>query len=124
MASYRPSLPFSVPMVVLTPTVTKVAGVSKTVIPAIKDGFTIYGTFRTFGGTERQIDNLYSIEDTAEIETWFRPDITSGSIIALADTVTQSNPNGTQYRVIDEPENINRRNQFMKFKVQREKGNV
>ena len=102
-------------MIVLKPTITKVAGVRSKVIPELKDGFTIYGTFKTYGGTERTVDGLFTIEDTADVETWYRPDITSDCIIALADT-------GAQYQIIDEPENINRRNQFLKFKVQRVKG--
>lgn len=112
---YRPNLPFSVPLVLLKPTVTKAVGVATKVLPDIKDGILIYGTFKTYGGTEKTVDGLLSIEDTADVETWYRPDITSDCIIALADT-------GVKYHIINEPENINRQNQFLKFKVQRVKG--
>jgi len=115
MAFYRPSLPFSTPLILLKPTYTKSGGVRTKVIPPLEDGETIFGTFRTFGGTERKVDGVYSIVDTAEIETWYSPEITSDCIIVLANT-------GAQYQIMNEPENIYQRNQFLKFKVQRIKG--
>lgn len=116
-AQYRPTNPFSVPLILLKPTISVVAGVRTKVLPELQNGILIFGSFKTYGGTEKTVDGLYSIEDTADVETWFRPDITSDCVIALADT-------GTQYRIINEPENIDRRNQFLKFKVQRVKGGV
>lgn len=115
MAYYRPALPFSTPMILLTPTYQKSGGVNKIIIPDLESGSTIFGTFKSYGGTERNVDGVYSIEDTADVETWYRPDITSNCVIALADT-------GAMYQIINEPENINRRNQFLKFKVKRIKG--
>lgn len=102
------------------PTYQKVAGVRKKVLPDLKDGVLIYGSFKTYGGTrsgEKRVDGLMSIEDTASVETWYRPDITSDCVIALADT-------GAKYEIINEPENIDRRNQFLKFMVRRVKGAV
>ena len=115
MANYRPNLPFSTPLVLLKPTYTQVNGVKTKVLPEIADGVMIYGTFKTYGGTEKIIDGIYSMTDTAVVETWYRPDITSDCIIALADT-------GAKFEILNEPENIERRNQFLKFKVQRVKG--
>jgi hypothetical protein len=114
MAFYRPQLPFSTPLVLLKPTYTNSGGVNQKVIPPLENGELIFGSFRTFGGTERKFDGLYSILDTAEIETWYRPDITSDSIIATE--------NGAMYEIMNEPENIYQRNQFLKFKVKRIKG--
>lgn len=115
MAEYRPSLPFSTALIVLKPTHEKVAGVRSKVLPDLKNGFKIYGSFKTYGGTERTEDGLYSIIDTANVETWYRPDITSDCVVVLAST-------GAQYEILNEPENINQRNQFLKFKVRRVKG--
>lgn len=112
--SYRPPLPFTVPLVVFSPTYQTINGVRKKLFP--KEGFLIYGTFKTYGGTERNVDGIYSIEDTANIETWFRPDITSGCRIALA------NDENVVYEIISEPETIDLRNQFLLFKVSRVKG--
>lgn len=115
MSTYRPSLPFSTPLVLLIPTYTNVNGVRKKTFPAVENGFVFYGTFKTYGGTERDVNGVYSVEDTANIETWYRPDITSGCRIAIAGT-------NAVYDVMGEPENIDMRNQFLKFKVSRVKG--
>lgn len=109
---YRPKDNFNVPMKVLVPTYTNVSGVSKKNFPA--DGDLIYGSFKTYGGTERDVNGVYSIEDTANIETWYDPRIKSDCRIKLESGVT--------YEIINEPENIELRNQFMKFKVKRVKG--
>lgn len=114
-AYYRPSVPFTVPLVLLKPTYETVLGVRTKVMPDIKDGILIYGSFKTYGGTDRIIDGVYSVIDTADIETWYRPDITSDCEIALADT-------GEIYEILGQPENLARRNQFLKMKVKRVKG--
>lgn len=111
-ANYRPSLPFSVPLLLLKPTYQTISGVRKKILPDLKDGILIYGSFKTYGGTEQTVNGLYSIVDTADVETWYRPDITSDCIIALADT-------GEKYEILGTPENINRRNQFCKMKLRR-----
>ena len=118
MAQYRPSLPFTTAMIVLKPTYSKIAGVRTKVLPDLANGFQIFGTFKTYGGTrshEKTLDGLLSIEDTATIETWYRPDITTDCVIALAHT-------GAKYEILNEPENIYQRNQFLKFTVRRIKG--
>ena len=115
MAQYRPSLPFSTPLVLLIPTYEKVKGVEKKAFPAIENGVSFFGTFKTYGGTERDVNGLFVVEDTADIETWYRPDIKSNCRIAVATT-------GAAYEILGEPENINMRNQFLKFKVKRVKG--
>ena len=115
MAQFQPSLPYSTTLIVLKPTYTKVAGVRTKTLPDLADGFTINASYKTYGGTEKNVDGLYSIIDTAVIETWYRPDITSDCVIVIANT-------GAQYEILGEPENINRRNQFLRFKVQRVKG--
>lgn len=113
--SYRPSLPFSVPLVLLIPTYTTVSGVKKKAFPTVENGIQFFGTFKTYGGTERDVNGLLSVEDTANIETWYRPEIKSGCRVALAGT-------NTVYEILGEPENIDLRNQFLKFKVTRVKG--
>lgn len=118
MSNYKPSSPFNVPMYLLIPTTTIVKGVEvkKYSEPSLSN--LIYGSFKTYGGTESQDNGVYFVIDTANIETWFRPDIKSDCRICLAE---QSNK---FYEIIGEPENINMRNQFMKFRVQAIKGGV
>ena len=69
----------------------------------------IYCSFRTFGGTEKVVNGVLSVENTAVIETWYRPDIKSDCI--LRDL------NGVDYEILGTPENLNVRNQFMRIKI-------
>ena len=115
MADYRPALPFTTAMILLKPTQTTVNGVHKKTYQSVAQGTQFFGTFKTYGGTEKTVDGIYSVEDTAEIETWYTPDITSGCAVVIAGTTEQ-------YEIINTPENINRRNQFLKFKVRRVRG--
>lgn len=112
MADYRPNVPFSTPMYLFIPQYVTMKGSTKKVYP--KTGELIYCSFKTYGGTERTRNDLYVIENTANIETWFRPDITSECILAT--------PDDARYEIVNEPENIDMRNQFLKFKIRRIEG--
>ena len=113
--SWRPKLSDTIPLILLKPSYGTKHGVAVKTFPAVAQGDTIFGSFKTYGGTERVYDGAYSIEDTAVIETWYRPDIKSDCRIVVAQT-------GAQYEIINEPENISMRNQFTRFKVRRVKG--
>lgn len=120
MTSYRPDLENTIPLVLLTPTYSNNFGVDKKSFPTIEQALLnenniFYGSFKTYGGTEREINGIYSVEDTANIETWYRPDILSNCRVGVPAT-------GGIYEILGEPENINMRNQFLKFKVKRIKG--
>lgn len=127
MSDYRLEIKNPIPLVLLIPkSITQVKGVNKKEYPTIEEALTIkdkngnsinlfFGSFKSYGGTERIVNGIYSIEDTANIETWYRPDINSNCRIARAN-------DGAIFDVINEPENINMRNQFLKFKVKRVKG--
>lgn len=115
MASFKLSGPLSVPLMLLIPKYSDAYGVEKKTYSDIKDGIVFYGSFRTFGGTERDTNGIYSIENTATIETWFRPDIKSNCRIGVLQT-------GAIYDILGEPENIGMRNQFLRFKVIEVKG--
>ena len=115
MARFKLSAPLTVAMVLLVPTYAKVLGVDGKTFPAIKDGIPFNGNFRTFGGTEREVNGIYSIEDTAIVETWYNPAIKSDCRIAIRESEAV-------YEIINEPENVELRNQYMKFRVQRVKG--
>lgn len=115
MAQFKPSTPFNVPLMLLVPTYSKVAGVEKKTFPSLENGTLFYGSFKTYGGTERDVNGIYSIVDTANIECWYRPDIKSDCRIGVPST-------GAVYEVLNEPENVNMRNQYLKFKIRRVKG--
>lgn len=105
------------PLMLLIPMETIKSGVPVKTFPKLTDGILFFGQFKTYGGTERDVNGLYSIEDTAVIECWYRPDIKSNCRIGVPMT-------GAIYEIIGEPENIELRNQLLKFKVRRVKGGV
>lgn len=130
MSDYRLEIKNSIPLVLLIPkSIKQVKGVKKKEYPTIEEALSVkdknnnsinlfFGSFKTYGGTEvkeKVVNGIYVIEDTANIETWYRPDITSNCRIGRAN-------DGAIFDIINEPENINMRNQFLKFKVRRVKG--
>lgn len=110
MKSYKPAAPFNVPLILLQPTCSNKLGAQKKTFPPVSEGKLFYGSFKTFGGTERDVNGVFSLENTAVIDTWYRPDIKSDCHIVVRTT-------GVEYEIIGEPENINMQNQYLKFKV-------
>ena len=108
--SYRPNEPLSTVVELYNPTTTTIKGVP--VKSWSKVGI-IKCIFKTYGGTESASNDVLTVIDTAEITTWYRADIKSDSQIRLGAKI---------YEVIGEPENIEQRNQFLKFKVRGVKG--
>lgn len=115
MAAFKFDEPLSTPLMLLIPTYSESYGVNVKTYPDIENGVLIYGSFKTYGGTERDVNNIYSIENTAIIKTWYRPDIQSDCRIAVIET-------GEIYDILGEPENISMRNQFLQFKVMQVNG--
>lgn len=109
---YKPSKPFITALQILHTETKKINGVvTKTYI----DGEIINGSFATYGGTETTVNGVYSIIDTATIETYYTDKIKSTDRIKrLSD--------GAVFEILGEPENIEMRFLFLKMKVQRVKG--
>lgn len=103
--SYRPKEPFNTVVSLYNPTYDSVKGVTVKEYHLIG---TLNCSFKTYGGTESTVNGQLTVVNTANIETWYRPDITSASQIRLGAKV---------YEVIGEPEDIEQRHQFLKFKV-------
>lgn len=112
MANYKPNGPFNVPMFLFVPTEIESKGSTKK--NYLGEGELIYCSFRTFGGTEHVVNDVLVIEDTAVIETWYRPDIKSNC--KLKDV------NGIEYEILGTPENISKRNQYLRFKIRAIRG--
>lgn len=110
--TYRPSTPFNAPMWLFVPTMISAKGSRKYVYP--ETGEKIFCSFKTYGGTETIVNGVLSVEMTAVIETWYRPDITSKC--ELEDT------SGNRYEILGIPEDIDQRHQFFKFKIRLIKG--
>lgn len=109
--AYRPAAPFNVAFKLLQPTVTNVRGARVKEYPDPKDVQAVFfGSFRTFGGSERMENDVYTVEDTATINAWYDPTIT-------ADCRIYSCLSGKTYEVVGTPENIDMRNQYVSFKV-------
>lgn len=109
MSNYRAIGPFNVPMFLFIPETKTVKGVVKKVYPS--EGELIHCSFKTFGGTEVKSNDVLVIEDTAIIETWYRPDIKPDCI--LKDVA------GLSYEILGTPEDINQRHQCLKFKIRK-----
>ena len=111
---YRPAEPFTVPMFLFIPTTTTVKGSAKKTYPA--QGVQIFCRCRTFGGTETTVNGVLAVENTATIETWYRPDIQSDCVL--------KDVSGLSYEILGTPEDIEQRHQFLRFKVRAIKGGV
>lgn len=110
---YKPFTPFDVAMKLLVPTTTVVKGVTKKVYPtpeSVNDVF--FGNFKTYGGTENFSNDVYTIFNTARIDTWYNPTIKADCQVYICET-------GETYQIINEPENIGMRHQYMQFKVEK-----
>ena len=112
--AYKPTTPFTVPMRILIPTTTRVQGVAQ---KTFTEGGTFFGSFRTFGGSEREINDVIRIDATGTVDTWYRPDIKADCRIKLLET-------GQVYDIISEPEDIDMRHQYLQFKLRKVGGAV
>lgn len=81
----------------------------------------IWANFKTYGGTEKNNNGVITVEDTAQVVCWYRPDIKSDCRIILLDG-SEDTDKAKCYEILGEPENIEQRNMFLKFKVRRLKG--
>lgn len=115
MSRYNPAAPFTTPMKILIPTYQVVKGNRQKVWPDpsnLAEDYLIFGTFRSFGGTDLKQNDLLVVEATGYVETWYRPDITSNVRLYMI-------PTGESYEILGDPENIEMRNQYLKIRVQK-----
>ena len=109
---YKPAMPFNVAMKILIPTYTESYGVPQKAFSEPEESELIFGSFRTFGGSETIRNEVYTIVDTATIDTWFNPNLKSDCRIYLCDS-------GEEYDIISTPEDISMMHQYMQFKVKK-----
>lgn len=109
MRKYRPNTPFATAMQLLVPTSTMVKGVRK---DTWTEGLVFNGSFRTWGGTDSFNNDVYTVVATGTIDTWYDPSIKSNCRVKIIET-------GEVYDIINEPEDINMRHQFLQFRVQK-----
>lgn len=109
MAEYKPQLPFNVPAMLLKRSMRKVNGVNQ---ESFTEKTMFFCAAKSYGGTEKIVNDVYVIEDTWQIDTWFNPAFAKGDRIRFLD-------DNTEFEILATPENINRRGQYMRFKVSR-----
>lgn len=101
------------PLQLQQPILTASYGVNKKTWQNV-DGV-IMANFKTYGGTEINNNGVLSVEDTAQVVCWYRPDIKGDCrLVRLTDNAA--------FEILGEPEDIEQRHQFLKFKVRRIKG--
>ena len=115
MKTYKPSFPYSTAIELLIPTYETKKGVNVKVFPPNQEGIRLNCSFKTYGGTETTNNDVYILEDTAYVETWYRPDIKADCRIKVISS-------GQIYEIMNTPENIDMRSQFCKFKVRAVRG--
>lgn len=111
MADFKQNTPYNVPFFLWQPTYKTVKGVRKKTY--VKNQTTFYCSFKTFGGTEKVINDVVVLEDTGVLETWYDPIILANCQIEIDDQ---------RYEILGKPENINMRNQCMVMRVRAIKG--
>lgn len=115
---FKPAAPFNVPMKLLTVVSSeRVNGALKKVYSDPANSELFYGSFRTFGGIENVQDGVYTLINTATINTWYRPDIKADCRIYLCDTEQV-------YEISGDPEDIDMRHQYLQIKVRKVGGKV
>lgn len=112
MKQYQATVPFNVPALHLKRTTKKVNGINK---ETFTEGTAFFCSAKSYGGTEKVVNGVYVIEDTWQIDAWFNPTFGKGDRIRFLD-------DNTEYEILASPENINRRGQYMRFKVVRISG--
>lgn len=107
MADYKPQLPFNVPAMHLKCTVKTENGMKT---ESFTETSMFFCSAKSYGGTEKVVNDVYVVEDTWVIDTWFNPKFKKGDHIRFLD-------DGCEFEILASPENINRRGQYMRFKV-------
>jgi hypothetical protein len=107
MAEYKPQLPFNVAAMLLKRSMQKVNGANQ---PTFTEKTMFYCAAKSYGGTEKVVNGIVVIEDTWQIDTWYNPNFGKGDRIRF---IGEDN----EYEILASPENINRRGQYMRFKV-------
>lgn len=108
--SFQPNLPFDVPALHLKRKLKKINGVNQETFTEAKEPF--FCSAKSYGGTEKQVNGVTVIEDTWYIDAFYNPEFGKGDKIRFLD-------DNTEFEILASPENINRRGQYMRFKVLR-----
>jgi hypothetical protein len=106
---YNLDVILNTPATILIPKTEKINGITK---KTFDESYKIFVSFKTFGGTEKIVNDMVVVEDTATVVCWFNSNIATDCRLKLLD-------DNSEWDIISPPENIDRRSQYMKFKVRR-----
>lgn len=109
MSNYTMQKRYSTPCRVLKPTTKKINGC---VVKTYEEGDVFFASVKSYGGTDTIINNVYVIQDTLSIETFYREEIKSNCKVKLLD-------DNTEWEIINTPEQIDREKKIILFKVKR-----
>jgi hypothetical protein len=114
---YRPSRPLRVAFELLVPTKKRVKGVDikEYPSPGNEENPVFFGSYVTFGGSDRVVNGMTVAYDTGSVECWFDPRIRSDCRLYNRETKTF-------HDIIGQVENIESRGMYMKFRVEAVKG--
>lgn len=107
---YVPSAVLNVPARIWRCRYKRINGVQKAVYEPDED--IIWLGAKSYGGTEKTIDGVYTVEDTIEFTAYYNPTLTSSDRIQLLG-------DDSFWEILNTPENVDMRGAFMKFKGRR-----
>ncbi len=110
---YQPQVPFNVPFKVLSSEMNKVNGVNTL---TYSEGIEVYFcNAKAWVGVNKNINDLSVEEDSLTVDCYYIPTLKKNDRIKLLD-------DNSEWEVVLTPENINRRNQYSRFKAVRVHG--
>jgi len=95
------------PIKIQIPKTTVVKGVTMKTFEDDDEIFNV--SWKSKGGTEKQVDGIVVVEDTVEVTSWFNPKLATNCRVVNLTT-------NTVYEIYTPVENVDMRFQFCKFK--------
>lgn len=105
---YKPNLPYHQTLQWLIPTERRVNGVK---IFDYSEGELFGCHMKSYGGREQTVNDVYSIKEQWNIETYYNPNINGNYRVKMMD--------GSEWKILLNPENVEMKNMFMLFKIER-----
>lgn len=109
MSNYTMQERYQTPCRVLTVKESKINGIVK---KEYTEGDVFFASVKSYGGTETVINNVFVIQDTLSIETYYRDDIKSECMLELLD-------DNSKWEILNTPEQIDREKKIIAFKVKK-----
>ena len=109
---YQPQVPFTVPFRIISATRKKVNGMAMMEYNEDLNSEVYFCNAKAYVGITKKLNDLSVEEDTLTVDTYWIPSLKKNDRIRLLD-------DDSVWELYVSPENINRRNQWCRFKVVR-----